>query len=486
VLKRKLGANGQVTRYKARLVARGFEQIYGIDFDETYASVVKPPSYKVMFALMTVLGWQCHQMDVKTAFLNGVLEEEVYIEAPDGFPEAKNKVLRLRKALYGLKQSPRQWYKKLKDVLISHGWRCSNYDPSVFIHKESQLYMTVYVDDMNIFGLNQHAINETKEMLKGEFEMSDLGEVAYYLGIQIERLPNDATLMHQETYIYQLLNKYGLNDIKPRHTPLDNRVKLEKEKHQTASKEFKKRYQSMVGSLNYLMTTTRFDIAQACSRVASFNSNPNVQHMEAVEEIFAYLKGTARQGIYYSLDAPNCNRLVGYVDSDWSGCPDTLRSTTGWVFTLGGAPVAWSSKRQATPALSSCEAEYMASTEAAKEAIWLKAFITDLELPNFESAPIPLYIDNASAIRLTRNPEFYGRTKHIALRHHFIRDRVQAGEIDTRKIAGTMNPADAFTKALARPQFERCVTQLGMELLQLHDDKVEEGSQDDQESDGMA
>ena len=462
VLKRKLGSDGKVARHKARFVVRGFEQVYGIDFDETYASVVKPPSYKLFFALQAWYGWKSRQIDIKTAFLNGDILEDVYIKASDGFPAPPEKVLKLNKSLYELKQSSRQWYQKLRSFLEECGWKVSTFDSSIFFNGKG-LYMTIYVDDINIFEKNEEDIEKVMTELNNRFDVSDLGECSFYLGMHVTWDKAGTVYLHQANFVQQILNRFDLHDIKPVSTSEDSLKKLQSEKRSTSDAEFRTKYQAMVGSLNYLMTVSRPDIAHAVRAVARYNSNPNDEHMAAVVWIYAYLKGSMTLGLHYSSDDSNsAMELFAFVNSDWGGCSDTTRSMTGWVFILNGSLISWSSKRQQTVALSSCEAEYMAATEAAKEAVWLKGFIQELNLSGFKPDAIQLFIDNNSAMKLMKNPEFHGRTKHIAMRHHFIREKVLGGDIAPARVDSRDNLADLFTKSLPRAAFERLVENLGM------------------------
>lgn len=463
VFTRKLGPEGQVLRHKARFVARGFEQIQGIDFNETYASVVKAPSYKVFFALQSLMGWKCHQMDVKTAFLQGDIDEQVYITTPDGFPESEGKVLRLKKALYGLKQSPRIWKQHLDEFLVSKGFKISDYDPCVYLRDAT--YVTVYVDDINIFSSDIDKILMVKQLLSARFDMTDLGECSFYLGAHVMHETYTGNVyLHQASFVQKILDRFNLHDIHPVSTPIDIHEKLSKEKGQTADNKTIKLYQQMVGSLMYLTTVARFDIAQAVSMVSRYIQNPNAQHFKAVKRIYAYLKGTPTLGCCWSPQPDNQSKikLEAYVDSDWGGCQDTGRSTTGWVFRLAGCPVSWSSKRQKTVAVSTAEAEYMAAAEAAKEAIWMKGLLTELDIPRIDVDTVTIYCDNQSAIKLAKNPEFHSRTKHIKLRHHFIRELVESGEIALEYINTKLNIADIMTKGIARPEFQRLIEESGM------------------------
>ena len=458
VFRRKLGEDGHVLRYKARFVVRGFEQVHGVDFDETFASVVKQPSYKILFALQAMYGWKCHQMDVKTAFLHGEVQENIYLQPPDGFPEDNGKVLRLNKALYGLKQAPRQWYLRLRASLLKSGWTPSSFDPSVFIHPKG-LFLTVYVDDINIFGKTDEAIAPFKEALLQEFEMTDLGSCAYYLGLHVH-MTNKGTFLHQSNFVQQILNKFQLNDVHTVATPTDVSSKLTTNKGETATKEFTRLYQAMVGSVNYLATVSRPDIAFAVGRAARYMSNPSEEHMKELRRLFAYLKATMNLGLRYN---PGINNtLHGMVDSDWGSCVDTRRSTTGWVFSLGGSPVSWSSRRQKTVALSSCEAEYMAASEATKEAIWIRNLLLEFKLSIFKDLKVPISIDNNSAMKLSKNPEFHARTKHIEMKHHFIREKIASDEVLLNRVDTKDNVADILTKCLPRPRHQELIEAMGM------------------------
>ncbi|KFY93342.1 hypothetical protein V498_04468 [Pseudogymnoascus sp. VKM F-4517 (FW-2822)] len=440
VFKQKMGLDGSILKHKARFVARGFEQQQGVDFDETYASVVKPPSYKFFFAMQA-------------------LKDDVFITPPDGYPEENGKVLKLNKGLYRLKQSPRVWYQKLKGWLDENEWAVSSWDSSVFVSNGT--FMTVYVDDLNIFRENLQSILQVKKLLSSNFKMTDLGEISWYLGMEIIRHDGKIFLSLSQ-YFQDILDRFGLHDIKPVSTPADPTVTLQSKNDATASPAFKKRYQAMVGSLNWPAGVSRPDISFATGRIGRFSSNPSKQHMDAVERIYAYIRGTIDLCIAYEENSSQ-DTLEAVVDSDWGACADTRRSTSGWLIKLAGAPISWSSKRQRTVALSSTEAEYMAATEAAKEAVWLKRFINELAIPGMEIKTVIIQIDNNGAMKLTKNPEFHGRTKHIEMRHHFIRELIREGDIDVARVPTRDNQSDILTKALPRPIFQELVGKMGLQ-----------------------
>ncbi|KFX96087.1 hypothetical protein V490_03518 [Pseudogymnoascus sp. VKM F-3557] len=469
VFKRKLGVDGLVERYKARLVARGFEQKYGTDYEETFATVVKAPSYRLLFAISALFKWTCRQSDIKTAFLHPTLEEEIFIAEPEGYVRNPGKVLQLKKGLYGLKQASRLWYQELRKFYEKIGFMASQYDESVFYKNENDgttTIYTTYVDDLLSFGPNLETIMQKEKLLSGAFDTKHLGDCHHYLGMEFLKNSRGETFIHQATYIQQILDRFGLRDIRPVSTPMEvgMTTKLKTEQHATADPKFKQRYQSMAGSLTYAATKTRPDIAQATGHLSRFNSNPNAEHMKELERIFAYLRGSPTYGISYAT-----GDIQMYVDSSYNDDPNTARSTTGWLLMAGGGAVSWASRRQGTVSLSSCEAEYKAASEAVQEAVWARCFLQELKIPgiNFEDG-ILLNMDSTSAMKLAKNPEYQSRTKHISVRHHFIREKIQSGEVKINWVSTKDMVADGLTKPLPRPAFEDFRRNMGMKTLEEH------------------
>lgn len=461
VFKKKLAPDGSVAKYKARFVVRGFTQVEGQDYDETYASVVKATSYRLLFALQARYGWKCHQMDVKTAFLHGDIEHDLYIQPPEGFPHPADHVLHLNKALYGLKQSPRQWAIHLSNFLTDNGWVPSKYDPCIFIHQGPRpMFIDAYVDDIKIFAETDAEIESTKALLNSKFSMTDLGSCSYYLGLHVEQRDNGDIHLHQAAYIHQVLERFGMLDIHPCHIPMRTDCKLTKNLDAPKSKAFITLYQSKVGSLLYLSCIARPDIAEAVGVVSRFNSNPGDPHMAAVDHILAYIKATPTLGLHYA--SGNQSNLHAYSDADWGGCKDTARSTSGWVVMLSGAPISWSSKRQKAVALSTCESEYIAAHKAAQELVWLTGLLQELGMHDIATSNVPLHMDNEAALKLTRNPEFHDRSKHINIKFHYLRELNLAGVISTRYVNTKDNLADLFTKPLPRDPFKSLVLRLGL------------------------
>jgi hypothetical protein len=454
----KYGPQGEFLKHKSRLVARGFQQEEGVDFEETFAPVVKSSSTRILLALAALKGWTVHQADVKTAFLNSDLEKHVDVRPPKDVLLPKNCVLRVVRALYGLKQSPRAWYMKLRDTLLEWGWRISQYDPCVFIQDKTGLLMEVHVDDIDVTGGNLAAILEFKQKLASMFAITDMGQCSWYLGMHVEQSAGEVRI-HQRKYIEEMMDRFGFTEVPAATTPLERGVKLSKNEG-TATARFRTDYQSKVGSLNWAANQTRPDISFATGYVARYASNPNQDHMDAVDRIFCYLKGDPGKSIVYT--NKHGLELKGFVDSDFAGCEDSRKSTGGYVFMLSGGPVSWASQRQKTVATSTLDAEYIAAAEAAKEAVWIRNFINDLRIPGIHITNVPLYIDSNSALRLTRNPEYHSKSKHIDVRHHFIREKVEEGVIDTQRVNTRDNLADMFTKGLPRDTHEGLTGRMGL------------------------
>ena len=451
VYKLKRGKDGEITRFKARFVVRGFEQKEGIDYHETFASVVKPMSYKMIFAIAAALDLELEQMDVKTAFLYGGVKEEIYVTQPQGFDDKSGRVFRLRKALYGLKQSPRIWYQTLSDFLEILGFKPLNADVGVFIRGTT--YIAVYVDDLLIAGPDKEEIRQIKAALSEKFEMTDLGPCQYYLGMSVRRdRRNKAIFLSQRAYVEKVLREFDMWESKPVTTPLSTSKFQPVPDEYRAPKTTKLWYAKAIGSLMYAMLGTRPDIAFAVSLCSRYLGNPTNEHVQAVKRIMRYLRGTIDLELTFS--GP-LRPLVGYTDSDWAGDHDTRRSTAGYVFNVGTGAISWNSKRQPTVALSSCEAEYMGQTQCTKEAIWLRGLLREL-LAQYKHGDLQttiLYGDNQGAIAMAKNPQFHARTKHIDLQWHYVRERVSDGDVELQYVPTEQQIADGLTKALPKDRF---------------------------------
>ena len=458
--------NTSQPRYKARLVVKGFSQRKGVDFDDIFSPVVKMSSIRVVLGLAASLDLEIEQMDVKTAFLHGELEEEIYMEQPEGF-EVKGKedyVCRLKKSLYGLKQAPRQWYKKFESVMGEHGYKKTTSDHCVFVQRFSDddfIILLLYVDDMLIVGRNSSRIDNLKKQLSKSFAMKDLGPAKQILGIRICRDRKGKKLyMSQERYINKVLERFNMDKAKVVSSPLSNHFKLRSSQGPSTDEEKedmeKVPYASAVGSLMYAMVCTRPDIAHAVGVVSRFLSNPGREHWDAVKWILRYLRGTSKLTLSFGSGKPV---LVGYTDSDLARDEDSRKSTSGYLITFSGGAVSWQSRLQKCIALSTAEAEFIAATEACKELLWMKQFLREL---GFKQQKYVLFCDNQSSIHLAKNSTFHSRSKHIDVRYHWIRDTLNNKLLELEKIHTDENGSDMLTKAVSREKLQVCCSIAGM------------------------
>ena len=467
VYKLKKDGRGDLVKYKARLVVKGFGQKKGIDFDEIFSPVVKLSSIRIILGLATNQDLEIEQLDVKTAFLHGDLEEEIYMQQPEGFEDKRKEdlVCKLKKSLYGLKQAPRQWYKKFDSFMVGHGYRRTAADYCVYFKRypgEKFIILLLYVDDMLIVGQDRAQISKLKEELAESFEMKDLGPAKQILGMEITRDRKNRRLwLSQERYVERILERFNMKEAKPVTTPLGGHYKLSKSSCPSTEEENKKMvvipYSSAVGSLMYAMVCTRPDIAHAVGVVSRFLSNPGKQHWEAVKWIFRYLRRTSKLCLSFGR-----GKLVleGYTDADMAGDLDGRKSTSGYLFTFAGGAVSWQSKLQKCVALSTTEAEYIAVTEAGKELVWIKTFFKELGMQQDEYV---VYCDSQSAIDLSKNATYHSRTKHIEVRYHWILDATEEKRFKLKNIHTDKNAADMMTKVIPKQKMEFCSMLAGME-----------------------
>ena len=453
---------GNIAKLKARLVARGFQQKEGEDFEETFAPVVKWNTLRTLVALAAHRGWKIFHLDAVTAFLNGDIIQDLYIEQPEGYvvPGKEEFVCKLLKALYGLKQAPRAWYSKIDSFLSEKGLLKSDADYNLYYFEEGGriAILILYVDDLYMTGDHVEKINWLREEIKKQFSMTDLGILTHSLGIEFIFHEYGIT-MTQRRYITTTLEEFGLIDCNSSPTPMLEGTKLKIDMEQPYVDA--KLYQRMVGKLIYL-TQSRPDIAYSVSIVSRYMNRPQVPHMLAVKHIFRYLKGTKNLGLCYKQG--DSDILTGYADADWAGDLQDRKSTTGYLFRLGETPITWNSKKQTTVALSSTEAEYMALTEGTKEAIWLRRLLQEIQVLQ-DTTPTMIFGDNQGSLKLAHNPVFHSRTKHVDVRHHFIREKVESGQVTLDYISTRDQLADILTKPLGKITFERLRAQLGLEWI---------------------
>ena len=458
VYKKKMNAQGKIDRYKARLVAKGYRQKAGIDYDEVFAPVVRMETIRLLISKAAQNRWPIYQMDVKSAFLNGVLEEEIYVEQPPGYMKAgkESKVLKLKKALYGLKQAPRAWNTRIDTYLKKNGFIQCPYEHALYVKKEegNSLFVALYVDDLIFMGNDEKMIKELKEVMTREFEMTDLGLMRYFLGLEV-RQGKSGIFVSQEAYAKDILKKSRMEECKPVAIPMELGTKLSK--FEGGDRVDASKYRSLVGSLRYL-TCTRPDISYSVGVVSRFMEEPKYTHWKAIKRILRYIKGTVSLGLFYSKS--NEYKLMGYSDSDWCGDIDDRKSTSGYVFYLGDTAFTWVSKKQPIVTLSTCEAEYVAASWCVCHAIWLRNLLRELKLPQHEATEIR--VDNKSAIELAKNPVHHERSKHIDVRFHYIREHVKKKDVQMNYVASRDQVADIFTKVLPTELFNNYKMMLGM------------------------
>ncbi|GJS91074.1 retrovirus-related pol polyprotein from transposon TNT 1-94 [Tanacetum coccineum] len=388
IYKVKLDELGGILKNKARLVARGYRQEEGIDFEESFAPVARLEAIRIFLAFAAHMNMVVYQMDVKTAFLNGNLREEVYVSQPDGFvdPDKPNYVYKLKKALYGLKQAPRAWYDMLSSFLISNDFSKGSVDPTMFIRREGKelLLVQIYVDDIIFAASTPELCDLFAKIMCSKFKMSMMGKISFFLGLQISQSPR-GIFINQSKYALESLKKYGFESCDPVDTPMVEKSKLDEDKEGKAVDP--SHYRGMIGTLLYL-TASRPDLQFSICMCARYQARPIEKHLNAVKRIFRYLKGTVHRGLWYPKDSSIA--LTAFADADHAGCQDTRRSTSGSIQLLGDRLVSWSSKRQKSAAISSMEAEYIALSGCCAQVLWMISQLTDYGF-GFNKIPIDEY-----------------------------------------------------------------------------------------------
>ena len=453
VFRVKEDSSGNPTVYKARLTPRGYEQISGLDYTETFSPVSRHTSLRVILSLAATNDLELHHMDVNNAFPNADLQEEIYMNPPDGYTVPEGKVLKLNKALYGLKQAPRAWNQLIHSFLVSLGFRNTDADSCVYIKSSTSNIMIIglFVDDLIIACNNVNELNSFKSKISTKFKMKDLGDIKSYLGMEISRNRSSRTItIHQSKYTKNMLEKFRMQDCNPTPVPMipGTILSISMCPQSQVEEDFMSRipYRQAVGSLMYLMVATRPDLAYCVNQVAKYMTNPGKAHWQAVKHIFRYVKGTMNLGITYGgTDINNKDVLSMYVDADWANSVDDRKSVTGFVSILNNGPVSWRSTIQRSTAKSSTEAEYYALSEACDEAVWLRKLLRGIKHEQKKATVI--FEDNKSCVNLATNPLSHKRTKHIETRYHYLRDIINKGEAVLEYIKGTLNPADIFTKS---------------------------------------
>ena len=436
--------------------------MHGLDYSEVFAPVVRYAGIRSLLAYANIYDLEIHQMDVTTAFLNGELDHEIYMEQPEGFVDDRHPtyVCKLKKSLYGLKQSARCWNTTLTQHLLSDGYTKSSADECIFIKRAGKNFviLAVYVDDIVPISNNVTMLEKEKSKLMSKFAMVDNGPIHYILGMVIKRdRANRILTIDQSEYTHSILKRFKMENCNPVSTPSEMGKKFRKTTQEDQPFDVTL-YQQAIGCLTYASLISRPDIAVATGTLAQYMSNPNTEHWSGVKRVLRYLKGTLNYGLYYSRS--DDDNLVGFSDADWAGDLDTRRSTSGYSFHIGRSLVSWSSRKQVTVAKSSTEAEYVALSSATQEAIWLRRLIGEIR---FQKCPPTLINeDNQGAIDLSKNAKHHERTKHIDIAFHFIRERVSSSEIVVEHCPTNDMVADVLTKAVPRVKFEKFRSCLGV------------------------
>ena len=469
VYKTKRDSKGKVEKFKARLVAKGFTQREGVDYEATFSPVSSKDSFRVIMALVSHFDMELHQMDVKTAFLNGDLNEEVYMMQPEGFVanDSGKLICRLKKSIYGLKQASRQWYLKFHSVVASYGFVKNKVDQCIYCKVSGRkfIFLILFVDDILLASSDLGLLHETKRMLSNNFDMKDLGEASFVLGIEIHRNRSYRLLgLSQRTYVDRVLERFNMQLCKPGIAPVCKGDKLSLS--QCLQSDIEKAqmknvpYASALGSIMYAQVCTRPDIAFATGLLGRYQSNPGHDHWVAAKKVMRYLKRTKDYMLIYK--HVQDLQLVEYSDSDFAGCQDEKKSTTGYIFKLAGGAILWKSEKQKSIASSTMQAEFVACFSATTQAIWLRNLIKELTVFDFVDRPIQLYCDNNSAVLFINNNRGLKGSKHMEVKYLTIKEKVQNDDVAVEHISTDDMIADPLTKGLRPCVFDRHVINMGL------------------------
>ncbi|CAI7933096.1 unnamed protein product [Closterium sp. NIES-54] len=431
LFKIKSDADSKIERYKSRLLAKGYQQNEKVEYKEMFAPMVKPTTLRTLLAGATIKRWVVKQMDVTTAFLNGILEEEIFMAQPEGFDDGCGRVWKLKKTLYRLNQAPRQWYLKLREVLEEIGFTPSSADHSLFMlgEGEQRSFMVVYVDDILIFSPSSDLVKEVMLKLQDKLKCKALGDVSFYLGLHIERdVEKQYMREHQRKYLEALAAYFGQSEGHVASSFPSGFKCVKGPKKEGVGEEDRRRFHSLVA---------------ATMRLAK------------------YLGQTPTVGLQYSAAAQRRQKgadgvepgrlfLTAFSDASYASKPDDMTSVGGFICCVGGGPTAWESKKQVDQALSLVEFEYMALFRPVREIVWQWRLLA--ELGEEQQGPTPLYCDSQGAIALAKNPVLHGLTKHMRVKWHWTRSMVAAGEVELHYVKTTGQPADMMTKRLVEQQ----------------------------------
>lgn len=448
VFKLKRNSDGEIVRYKARLVAQGFSQKFGTDYDLVFAPVAKQTTFRTLLTLASKRGMQVRHIDAKTAFLNGHLKETIYMKQPLGFCEGDGLVCLLKKSIYGLKQAAKTWNDAIHAVLMDAGFRQNCADPCLYSRKvnDDWCYLLIYVDDMIVAAKGNEVIDELKNVITRHFDLEDLGEIKFYLGIEVSKSSDGFFQLSQSSYIKKVANDFGLSDAKDSKVPMN----VNYGKSSTADDETLLQnntdYQKLIGCLLYIAVNTRPDIAASVSILAQRVSTPKHEDWNELKRVVKYLKGTSTLKLVLGINKPDENPVVGFADANWAEDKVDRKSNSGYIFIVYGAAVSWACRKQTCVALSSTEAEFIALSEACKEAFWLRQLLIGMNCKIDQ--PIKMNEDNQSCIKLIKEEKLSNRTKHIDTRYNFVKDYVDKGIVSCSYCPTEIMVADILTKPL--------------------------------------
>ncbi|CAN6455989.1 unnamed protein product [Victoria cruziana] len=469
IFKTKRDSSSNIERYKPRLVAKGITQKEGIDYNETFSPVSTKDSFRIIMAFVAHFDLELHQMDIKTAFLNGDIEKTIYMVQPENFASgtAKNMVCKLKKSIYSLKQASRQWYYKFHQVIASFGFEANLADKCVYqkFSGSKFVFLFLYVDDILIASNDLGLLYETKKFLSTKFNIKDLGDASFVLGIQIFRDRSRGILgLSQKAYIDKVLQRYGMKDCKAGDTPVSKGDKFSLKQCPSTpikSKEIEQiSYASAVGSLMYAQVCTRLDIAFIVGMLGRYLSNLVKDHWKAVKRIMRYLQGSKDNMLVYRKS--DDLEILGYSDSDFAGCQDSRRSTSGYVFTLAGGAISWKSVKQTLVATFTMAAEYIACYEASNQALWLRNFVAGLRIMTGIERPLRLLCDSSSTVQFSNNNRSLPKSKYIDIKYLVVKERTQNGQVSLEHIGTDSMIADPLTKGLPPKVFHKHIACIGV------------------------
>jgi hypothetical protein len=448
---KKKDINGHVKKYKARLVADGAMQIKGVDYDKSYSPMVGLNTMRLLLTLGIKRNWYLRQIDVKTAYLNGALEENVYMYIPEGFGKQENKVCHLVKGLYGLCQSGLCWYQELDKRLRELGCKNGNTDKCLYMYSsgKTKIYLMVYVDDIMILGEDEKLVDEIKVKIKSKLEITEEDDIVSFLGIGIQRFGHSTGRLYQQNYMQKILKKYRMENSKPQYTPMAERANFSE--NCELDDELESPIREVIGMIGYVANNTRPDMAFAVNKLAQHTCKPTRELWTGVKRLLRYMNATKEMGIVIN-DASE--EIHAFCDADWAADSKDRRSFSGFVVFMGDTPIIWKTKKQDCVSMSSQEAEYVALCDCAKE---IQALINILEEMGLCQARVQegivIQCDNTSAIALAENHVITAKTRHIQTRYHFIKKLVEDGVIRVVYVSSADNIADTLTKPLGRTKF---------------------------------